>query len=155
VENTVSELCKLKPDSLTVHSLAIKHGSVMKEKMDAARSESSAGEAYGGIGFEAEKAMEAADSGARSMGMSPYYLYRQKNMTGNLENTGYAKEGKYGLYNILINEEVQDILALGAGAISKRVDSGGNTRRSANYKEVRDYTKAVEDMIERKRGLFC
>lgn len=153
VERTVAELCKLDPDSLTVHSLAVKHGSIMKERMDAARA-SEGGKLSKESEFDAEKAMEAADRGARSLGMSPYYLYRQKNMSGNLENTGYAKEGRYGLYNILINEEVQDILAMGAGAISKKVDSGGNTKRSANYKEVRDYIPGVDAMIERKRKLF-
>ncbi|MBQ4481704.1 MAG: coproporphyrinogen dehydrogenase HemZ [Lachnospiraceae bacterium] len=153
VEKTVGELCKLDPDSLTVHSLAIKHGSVMKERLDAAKAEEgTAPEEKAGV--DANKAMETADRRARSLGMSPYYLYRQKNMSGNLENTGYAKEGKYGLYNILINEEVQDILAMGAGAISKKVDSKGNTERSANYKEVRDYIRGVDDMIERKRKLF-
>ena len=125
----------------------------MKERLDAAKAEEgTAPEEKAGV--DANKAMETADRGARSLGMSPYYLYRQKNMSGNLENTGYAKEGKYGLYNILINEEVQDILAMGAGAISKKVDSKGNTERSANYKEVRDYIRGVDDMIERKRKLF-
>jgi oxygen-independent coproporphyrinogen-3 oxidase len=98
--------------------------------------------------------MDIACAGAKQMGMNPYYLYRQKNMAGNLENTGYATEGKYGIYNILINEEVQDILALGAGAISKRVDSEGNTERSANFKEVHDYIANLDEMIERKRRLW-
>ncbi|MBR1523827.1 MAG: coproporphyrinogen dehydrogenase HemZ, partial [Lachnospiraceae bacterium] len=60
----------------------------------------------------------------------------------------------YGLYNILINEEVQDILALGAGAISKRVDAAGNTKRKANFKEVDDYIAHVDEMIRRKAELY-
>ncbi len=65
--------------------------------------------------------MAIAAQGAKQMGMEPYYLYRQKNMSGNFENVGYAKPGKAGIYNILIMEEVQTIMALGAGTISKRV----------------------------------
>ena len=57
---------------------------------------------------------------AKRMGMEPYYLYRQKNMAGNFENVGYAKPGKAGIYNVLIMEEKQDIVALGAGAITDR-----------------------------------
>ncbi len=86
--------------------------------------------------------------------MSPYYLYRQKNISGNLENTGYAKERRHCLYNILINEEIQDILALGAGAISKRVGIQGSVKRSANYKEVRDYIKGIDRIMEKKRELW-
>ena len=57
----------------------------------------------------------------KRMGLQPYYLYRQKNMAGNFENVGYAKEGKAGIYNILIMEEKQTIVACGAGASTKRV----------------------------------
>ena len=63
------------------------------------------------------------------MGLEPYYLYRQKNMSGNFENVGYAAPGKAGIYNILIMEEKQTILALGAGAITKRVFPGGRIER--------------------------
>ncbi len=151
VKHTVGELCKLHPDSLTIHSLAVKRASLLREKLEDgfAVMDSSSGE-----GSNAEKMMELACSGARSLGMSPYYLYRQKNMSGNLENTGYAMDGKHGLYNILINEEIQDILALGAGAISKRVDCGGNTRRCADHKEVRDYISDIDAQIEKKRKMW-
>lgn len=149
VRNTLSELCKLNPDSLTVHSLAVKRAALMREWIEKVDIPD------GLIDPEfADEMMKAADEGARSLGMSPYYLYRQKNMSGNLENTGYARDGKYGLYNILINEEIQDILALGAGAISKRVDAGGNTRRCANYKEVNDYISNVDKVIDKKRKLW-
>ena len=149
VRYTVSELCKLDPDSLTVHSLAVKRAALMKEWIG--HQEISEGLTDPDT---AEEMMGVADLGARSLGMSPYYLYRQKNMSGNLENTGYAKEGKHGLYNILINEEIQDILALGAGAISKRVDGDGNMKRCANYKEVRDYIRNVDRVMDKKRKLW-
>ena len=88
------------------------------------------------------------------MDMKPYYLYRQKNMSGNFENVGYAREGKYGIYNILINEEVQTIIALGAGSISKRVYPDGRIERSENLKDVTQYIGRIEEMIERKRVLL-
>lgn len=91
----------------------------------------------------------AADSAAR-MGMYPYYLYRQKNISGNLENVGYSRPGKAGIYNILIMEEKQSILALGAGSISKAVFPGGRIERSDNCKDVETYLDHIDEMIERK-----
>ncbi len=150
VRYTLRELCKLKPDSLTIHSLALKRASVLNEML----TEDSTQIAGRATALEANEMMRIASAGAESMDMHPYYLYRQKNITGNLENTGYAAEGKYGLYNILINEEVQDILALGTGAISKRIDSGGNTKRSANFKALHDYIANIDEMIDRKKRLY-
>ena len=98
--------------------------------------------------------MRAAEKGARDMGMVPYYLYRQKNMSGNFENVGYAKEGKYGIYNILIMEEKQTIVALGAGSITKRVDADGLIRRCENVKDVGQYIERIDEMIERKKALL-
>ena len=145
VKHTIDELSRLDPDSVTIHSLALKRASAMKEWLDSNGYDETA---------DTDEMMAIACRGAVSLGMKPYYLYRQKNMSGNLENTGYAKDGRYGLYNILINEEVQDILALGAGAISKRVDAAGNTKRRANFKEVDDYIAHVDDMIRRKAELY-
>ena len=101
-----------------------------------------------------EETMEIAAKGAKEMGMVPYYLYRQKNMSGNFENVGYAAEGKFGIYNILIMEEVQNIVALGAGSISKRVYEDGRIERCENVKEVAQYIERMDEMIERKRKLF-
>ncbi len=91
---------------------------------------------------------------ARKMELLPYYLYRQKNMTGNFENVGYASPGKAGLYNILIMEEVQSIVALGAGSISKRVEQGRKIERCENVKDVAQYIARIDEMIERKRILL-
>ena len=89
------------------------------------------------------------------MGMTPYYLYRQKNMAGNFENVGYAKEGKKGVYNILIMEEKQSIYAAGAGAQSKIVFPDENrVERIENVKDVSNYIERVDEMIERKRSFF-
>ena len=86
------------------------------------------------------------------MEMGPYYLYRQKNMKGNFENVGYAKVDKAGIYNILIMEEKQPIIALGAGGSSKLVfDHGKRIERVENVKDVTSYIARIDEMIERKR----
>ena len=86
--------------------------------------------------------------------MSPYYLYRQKNIAGNFENVGYARPGKAGLYNVLMMEEKQDIVALGAGSISKRVYKDGRIERCENVKNVAQYMERTHEMLERKEQLF-
>lgn len=86
--------------------------------------------------------------------MKPYYLYRQKNMSGNLENVGFAVEGKYGIYNTLIMEDWQSIVALGAGSISKRIFEDGRIERCENVKDVAQYMERIDEMIERKRRLL-
>ncbi len=91
---------------------------------------------------------------AGQMGLVPYYLYRQKNMAGNFENVGYAKTGKEGIYNILIMEEVQTIVACGAGSISKRVYPDGRIKRCENVKDVASFIERIDEMIERKRKLL-
>ena len=101
-----------------------------------------------------EEMMQIAAKGAADMGMLPYYLYRQKNMSGNFENVGYAKEGKYGIYNILIMEEKQTIVACGAGTITKRVYPDGRIERCDNVKDVALYIEKIDEMIERKRKLL-
>ena len=101
-----------------------------------------------------DETMTIAVNGAKAMDMLPYYLYRQKNMSGNFENVGYAREGKFGIYNILIMEELQTIVALGAGSITKKVYPDGRIERCDNIKEVAIYIEKIDEMIERKRKLF-
>ena len=101
-----------------------------------------------------DSTMDIASKGADAMDMKPYYLYRQKNMSGNFENVGYAREGKYGIYNILIMEEVQTIVALGAGSITKRVLGDGRIERCDNVKDIGLYIEKIDEMIERKKELF-
>ena len=145
VQHTVDELVKLGPDSLTVHSLAVKRASRLNQWIE-----------ENGIASlkNTDATMELARLGAERLGMSPYYLYRQKNMSGNFENVGYAREGKYGVYNILIMEEKQSIVACGAGSISKRVYPDGRIERSENVKDVALYIQKIDEMIERKRKLL-
>ncbi len=156
VKNTIDRIKEMSPDDLTVHSLAIKRGSrlfeVLREKE--LRNELKAPFLSGMQ--NTEEMMEIARQGALSMGLYPYYLYRQKNISGNFENTGYARPGKAGIYNILINEEVQSIVALGAGSVTKRVYGfGGRIERCDNVKDIRLYMDNIDEMIDRKRKLFC
>ena len=171
VAHTMEEIKKLAPDDLTVHSLALKRGSAMQEKQAAdaerKRTAPNAKDAFSPAREEDVSAPDyaemarIADEGAREMGLHPYYLYRQKNMTGNMENTGYAKRGKEGLSNILGMEEVHSVVACGCGAISKRVfhvpkgdESFGKITRIGNVKELDQYISRVDEMIERKVTLF-
>lgn len=145
VGNTMEQIKALAPDSLTVHSLAIKRAAKLKmcpEEYKGMQMTNS----WETIGLTARY--------ARELGLSPYYLYRQKNMAGNFENVGYAKPGKAGLYNILMMEEKQDIVALGAGSISKRLYPDGRIERCENVKDVAQYIGRIGEMIERKRALF-
>ena len=145
VSYTIEEIKKLDPDSLTVHSLAIKRASKLAEWIK-----------ENGMSAlnNTDETMAIARDGAKDMGMVPYYLYRQKNMSGNFENVGYAKEGKFGIYNILIMEEVQTIVAIGAGSVTKRVFGDGRIERCDNVKDVALYIEKIDEMIERKRNLL-
>ena len=145
VQNTIDAVTELAPDSLTVHSLAIKRASKLSEWIKEHGIESLS---------NTDETMEIAAQGAKRLGMKPYYLYRQKNMSGNFENVGYAVPGKFGLYNILIMEEVQTILALGAGCISKRVYPDGRIERSDSIKDVSLYIEKIDEMIGRKERLL-
>ena len=92
---------------------------------------------------------------AGKMGMQPYYLYKQKYMAGNLENTGYALPGHECIYNVDIMEETSHILALGAGGISKRIyPEEGHIGRAPNVSHIETYIDRLEEMIQRKRILF-
>ena len=145
VTYTIEEVKKLNPDSLTVHSLAIKRASKLAQWIQT--------HDISCIN-NTDETMAIAVEGAKAMNMHPYYLYRQKNMSGNFENVGYAREGKFGIYNILIMEEKQTIVALGAGSITKRVYPDGRIERCDNVKDVELYINQIEDMIERKRMLL-
>ena len=107
--------------------------------------------------------VESAAESAERMKLFPYYLYRQKNIAGNFENVGYAKVDKAGIYNILIMEEKQTILAAGAGAGTKivlpdkiRLDNGKETNliRIENVKNIEEYICRIDEMIERKGELL-
>lgn len=145
VEETLKEVTCLNPDSITVHSLAVKRAARLNMFRDQ----------YKEMTFTNNMAiMDMTAQYAMQAKMAPYYLYRQKNMAGNFENVGYAKEGKEGIYNILIMEEVQSILALGAGASTKMVLASDRIERIENVKDIKNYIERIDEMIERKRQGF-
>lgn len=143
VKNTLEQVKALGPDSLTIHSLAVKRAARLNMFKDK----------YQEMTFENnQEIMDMTMRAAYEMEMGPYYLYRQKNMKGNFENVGYAKVDKAGIYNILIMEEKQPIIALGAGGSSKLVfDQGRRIERVENVKDVTNYITRIDEMIERKR----
>ena len=148
MEDTLRKIEALHPDSLTVHALAIKRAAKFGQEgrtMD--------------LHSEISQMVEAAAESAQRMGLLPYYLYRQKNIAGNFENVGYAEVDKAGIYNILIMEEKQTILAAGAGSSTKivlpekiRMDNGKETNliRIENVKNIHEYIDRIDEMIERK-----
>ncbi len=146
VEKTLAEIAELSPDSLTVHTLAKKRAARLTTQK----------ELYEGMEAVGVTSMlEKTVRFAKEQAYFPYYLYRQKNMAENLENVGYARRGKEGLYNILIMEEKQTILALGAGATSKFIfPQGGRIERVENVKSLKDYIERIDEMIQRKRNFL-
>ncbi len=143
-ENTMRLLEDLSPESITVHTMCIKHGSYLDMKYDMYSPTAAS---------TVNKMLETAADHMQKASMLPYYMYRQKNMLGNLENVGYCKKGHECIYNIYIMEEVQSIVALGAGGSTKLV-SGDRIERVFNVKEVSEYIKRIDEMIERKENLM-
>ena len=147
--NTKNQLIKLKPDSITVHGLALKRGSRMYEEFILKK----------GIKMTSQeeiiKMYEESRNLAENLGLSPYYMYRQKNMVGNLENLGYAKEGKECIYNIQMIEEKQTTIAIGAAAVSKVIFlEEDRLERFPNLKDLHEYISRIDEMIERKKNLL-
>ncbi len=143
--HTLSDVLSLSPENVTVHTLALKRGSLMFEK-----------------GFKAsnaadvQKMVETALDVLTAEGYEPYYLYRQKYMTGNFENIGYARRGHTGIYNIDIMEETTDILALGCGGVSKRIYRETDLiERAFNFKSIYQYNDGITEAMKRKYELFC
>ena len=144
--HTLDEVLKLEPESLTVHSLAIKKKAGLNERYD---------DYKGSINQDVDRMIALATSKAKAAGLMPYYLYRQKNIAGNLENTGFAIPSTECRYNVLIMEEKLDTFAAGAGAVTRLLsldDEGEVTRvdRVENVKNVDEYINRIEEMISRK-----
>ncbi|KIL45588.1 coproporphyrinogen III oxidase [Jeotgalibacillus soli] len=150
IKHSLAETKKLMPESVTVHTLSFKRASEMtlnREKYKVADR------------AEAEEMMNLAQKWTAENGYVPYYLYRQKNILGNLENVGYAMPGEESLYNIIIMEEVQTIIGLGCGAASKFIDhSSGSITQFANPKDPKSYNEGFMDYTSKKiaflEGLF-
>lgn len=149
VMKTIDDIAKLSPDSITVHGMSVKRGSRLHENMinnmDLLVSDQKE------LNLMYEKTVDLAEK----LNMKPYYMYRQKNMVGNMENIGYSVKGKEGLYNIQMIEERQTIIACGADAITKIVFLDENRiERHGNVKDVREYINRVKEMVEKKIKLL-
>ncbi len=145
VARTLEGVKAIRPEALTVHTLALKRAARLKIE----------NERYKGLeATGTSRMLDLTLDFTEKNGYRPYYLYRQKNMAENLENTGYSLPGREGLYNILIMEEKQTILALGAGATTKYVFSEERLERSDNVKSLTDYIGRIDEMIERKRNFL-
>ena len=131
------------PESVTIHSLALKRAARLntenkREIMD---------------NDLILSMINTATDTCADLGLETYYLYRQKNMAGNLENIGFSKPGKECLYNILIMEEKQTIIACGAGTSSKIVFGDGRIERIENVKDPKLYIERLDEMIMRKESM--
>ncbi len=141
--DTLARVMSLCPDSITVHTLTVKRAAALYQK---AYHENTAI-------AEVERMTALSASALPVHGYQPYYLYRQKNTLGNLENVGYAKSGKENLYNILIMDETQTILGVGCAASTKVVCPDGDITRIMNYKFPYEYIDRFVQMMEKKQEL--
>ena len=149
VKTTCDEIYNLKPDSLTVHGLSLKRASILYENFILKK------------GIQVKKQEELASMYnesmelAKKLGLKPYYMYRQKNMVGNMENLGYSKEGNECIYNIQMIEDKQTIIALGADAVTKVVFlEEDRIERFGNIKDIKEYSNRIEEMVNGKINLL-
>jgi oxygen-independent coproporphyrinogen-3 oxidase len=149
VEKTCDSIFELNPDNITIHGLSIKRASRLYEDIINKKNYSIASH-ENLIKMYNRTALLAQD-----LKMNPYYMYRQKNMVGNMENIGYCKEGKEGIYNIQMIEDKQTIIACGADAVTKAVyPSNNKIERTTNVKDLREYIGRIEEMINKKIQLL-
>ncbi|MBR5473573.1 MAG: coproporphyrinogen dehydrogenase HemZ [Clostridia bacterium] len=141
-KDTVYEILKLDPESVTIHSLSMKRASTLNTN-------GQHNEIH--LGAQASKMVEFGRDILTQNGILPYYMYRQSKTVGNLENVGYAKQGYEGLYNVYIMDETHTILACGASAVTKLKDNTQkNIKRIFNYKYPYEYISGFEELISRK-----
>lgn len=151
VETTCSLIKELNPDSLTVHGMSIKRASRLYENLVLKKIIKVENQKNLNIMYNKSKEL------AKDLSMFPYYMYRQKNMVGNMENLGFSKSNKECIYNIQMIEDKQTIIAIGADAVSKIVfldEDKNRLERFANVKDVKEYVKRIEEMVEGKISLL-
>ena len=140
---SLNKTVELYPENITIHSLALKAGSKMKTSSVVEGNDVVAGMLKQSTAILAEN------------GYNPYYLYRQKYVAGNFENTGFCLNGEQCKYNIGMMEETKNIIACGASAISKKVFNKENRlERCANLKDIESYTNRIDEMIAAKEAFF-
>ncbi len=156
-KDTLCQIKRLNPASVTVHSLVVKRASRLRSVLEETEnSENSELEKEA----QMEQMLALSRQFAKEEGYAPYYMYRQKNSAGHFgssgqENIGYARTGKECLYNILIMEEMQTIAAVGAGASTKIYHPEKKiVSRVENVKSITDYIGRIDEMLDRKRKMF-
>lgn len=142
---TMEGICNLNPESVTVHTLSMKRSSQLTgDNMQILKSDCD----------NVSSMLDTAYSSLEKSGLSPYYLYRQSKMLGNMENTGWSKPGYEGIYNVFIMDETHTILACGAGAVTKLRDPySDNIERIFNFKYPYEYNDRFRELIERKDAI--
>lgn len=142
-QRSLEELLTLSPENITVHTLAMKRGSRLHEEGTALPSEN-----------EVAAMLDFAWPRLRACGYLPYYLYRQKFMSGGFENIGWCKPGKESTYNICMMEELHSVLSLGAGGVTKLIQyESGALRRLSNPKYPQEYIRDCARILTEKRQL--
>lgn len=142
--HSLNMVCGLSPENITVHTMCIKRAADLHErKSDLLES-----------GRQTVREMISyAYQKLGASGYAPYYLYRQKDILGDMENVGFSTPGTEGRYNIFIMEEIQTILSLGCGGVTKMV-RGSRIERIFNVKDIIEYINRIDEMIDRKNGLY-
>lgn len=149
IVNSCERIAKLNPDNLTIHGLSVKRGSRLHENLINNKTYVVPDQDELNSMYETTKLL------SEKLNMKPYYMYRQKNMVGNMENVGYCRDEKVCIYNIQMIEEKQTIIALGADGVSKVVFLNENRiERFANVKDVKEYNNRIDEMIEKKIQLL-
>ena len=142
--NTVDKVIELTPENITVHTMSIKRAARLNQNGDFDSLP---------VNDTVDKMVDYAHLKLGENGYNPYYLYRQKNILGDLENTGFFKGNTEGLYNICMMEEVRTVISAGVGAVTKLV-KGDRIERIFNVKDVREYLNRAEEMRKRKDYIY-
>lgn len=141
-KNSVDKVIELSPENITVHSMCIKRAASLRFSQNRLTEADTM-----------NKMLSYAQKMMDKIGAQPYYMYRQKNISGNLENVGYAKKGKMSAYNVNIMEEKQTIIALGGGGSTKIV-MDDKIERIFNFKDPLEYIRRFDEILERKERIL-
>lgn len=141
---SLEAVAALGPENITVHTLALKKAAALYQNPEQLPTDE-----------EVTQMVEFSNTYLRSLGYVPYYLYRQKYMSGSFENVGWCKPGSACLYNIYMMEELHSIIALGGGAMSKVNLPGGKLERFPNPKYPQQYLERPQAVIQEKEALFA
>ncbi|HKM01567.1 MAG TPA: coproporphyrinogen dehydrogenase HemZ [Sedimentibacter sp.] len=144
VRNTIEIIADLNPENITVHSLAYKKNSYLTRESNQLLKD-----------YDLISMMhDVVNKVCQEKEYKPYYMYRQKNIKGNSENVGYTKEDRESIYNMVIIEELETILACGLGASSKIMTGENNHKPVRNFKSLEEYSNRIDEIINKKKSLL-